>query len=218
MEKLLPLWVTYCFAAATPGPAQVFIIERSLFDSRKAGQWAALGVSLGTWAWVLFVGIGIQKVTQKFPGSRDIIGYLSMGLLGFFIYKNVYKIIQNIVKKKILKVPPQPKVHKKESPSKIFTKGFLANVLNPNSVVFFMSLFGPLLASHTDWRLYIYATLGVTVISILWYQGVAFMAHIPAFKNLLFRSETLTRVLFTSAYIYFFISLLNQTPNSLPIK
>ncbi len=210
IEKLLPLWATYCLAAATPGPAQVFIIERSLFDSRKSGQWAALGVSLGTWAWVVFVGIGMQKLSSNFPEGRAYIRYLSISLLGFFIYKNIVTISQNFIKHRIRKIPKAPKNFASESPRRIFVKGFLANVLNPNSVVFFMSLFGPLLTEHTDWNLYLYATLGVTVISVFWYQAVALAAHSKPFKEYLFKSENFTRILFTTAYGYFFIKLLNQ--------
>jgi threonine/homoserine/homoserine lactone efflux protein len=215
LEKLIPLWVTYCFAAATPGPAQVFIIERSLFDSRKSGQWAALGVSLGTWAWVVFVGIGMQKFSSHFPEGRAYIRFLSLFLLGFFIYKNTATIITNFVKHRIRKIPKPKKSYVSEKPSQIFFKGFLANVLNPNSVVFFMSLFGPLLTEHTDWNLYLYATLGVTVISVIWYQTVALAAQSKMFKDYLFRSENFTRLLFTCAYAYFFVKLLKQ--NSLNV-
>jgi threonine/homoserine/homoserine lactone efflux protein len=206
--KLIPLWITYFFAAASPGPAQVFVVEKSLLSSKKEGRLAALGVSLGTCVWVLFVGVGVQKLSQSFAGGHMAIRILSIGLLGFFILKNLHILWNQKINPKTKSSPRSQQKSKREKSSRIFFKGFLTNMLNPNSVVFFISLFGPLLAEQKSAQTFLIATFGVTLISIGWYQFVAEFCHFPIVKSLLLKSETLTRVLFTSFYVFFLYKLL----------
>src|ERR1700749_549202 len=116
--KLLPIWIAYFLAAATPGAAQIYIIENSFLGSVKRGRWAALGVSLGSAVWVMVVAFGLNQIVG--PNSRGQL-FLKIGsasLLSYFILINIKKFFSARRSTNV-----STKTLRREPASRIFFKG-----------------------------------------------------------------------------------------------
>ncbi|MEO5667497.1 MAG: LysE family translocator [Bdellovibrionota bacterium] len=206
LMNVLMVCMVYLLAAATPGPSQFFILEQVLLKSPRAARWAALGVSLGTLIWVLFVIWGLGSVVASHPESRVVIAYLSVALLLYFAARNLRLILQ---RRNTSLENAQADAHQEalSSHRSSFTQGVLVNLLNPNSVVFFMTLFAPLVAGKISGTELFLSVTGVMILSVAWYQLIAAAWRFKSFYVLLKSQTALLRLLLTLFYVYWAIKL-----------
>lgn len=222
ISELAPLWLAYIFAATSPGPATFLVIDQSTFVSRRHGVITALGVSLGTCFWVVGAAFGFQNIIQPLLGNGNTLSLLSIALLVFFGAKNLIKGIQLLNRKSqsldfssASQQNQNPKNHSKRRRafllSQVFAKGFLINVLNPNALVFFLSLFAPLMITHANspTKLWI-SIIGVMSFSIFWYQFLAAFAAHPLTRRLLRRIEPYLKIGFAMIYAFFAFKLFGR--------
>ena len=59
------LFVTLILVAASPGPAFVMVSQQALSHSRKAGLFAAAGLTVGSLVWVAMVLFGIAVIMRE---------------------------------------------------------------------------------------------------------------------------------------------------------
>jgi threonine efflux protein len=201
--KLLPIWIAYFLAAASPGPAQIFVIESSTLGSRVRGRWAALGVTLGTGFWVLLVALGLNHFVQSVSWGRTALRWGSAALLAYFFVRSLILIWQH--KRKTIQ---QKSPLRNEPRWATFSKGFLMNLLNPSAVVFFLSLFAPLILQAQSSRELWVCAAGVMLLSTICYQCVAELAALPRMRSTLLRFENHLRILFAAVYLYFLLKTL----------
>ena len=203
--KFLPIWLVYFLAAASPGPSQVFVVENSSLGSVRRGRLSALGISLGTAVWVLLVAFGLGAFVNTFAYGAIFLRVLSIALLSYFIFRNIKSVwLQartGVVAHKVqTQVAP-------ESAARLVTKGLLVNLVNPNSVAFFLSLFAPLLLATQNLHELAVCVAGVIVISLVWYQVLVALATQHHIQKLLQKSATAMRVIFALIYFYFLVKL-----------
>lgn len=199
--KLFPIWIAYFLAAASPGPSQVFVMESTFFGSRRRGRFGALGISIGTGIWVLLVAFGLNQLVNSFARGPFFLKCGSVLLLTYFLVRNVKAIWQRRA---------EGAIHfqiAKESAVKTLVKGVGVNLMNPNSVAFFLSLFAPLLVVADAAKELAVCILGVMIISILWYQSLVSIAAHPRIQRMLRQSEKGSRVVFAVIYLYFLIQI-----------
>jgi threonine/homoserine/homoserine lactone efflux protein len=122
------------FAAASfilliiPGPAVLYIVNRSVSDGREAGLAAVAGLTLGNLVHALAAAVGLSAVLATSAAAFNTVKWLGAGYL---IYVGVRTLMQ----------PPtdidltQPGV----SPHRAFRQGVVVNVLNPKVALFFLS-------------------------------------------------------------------------------
>lgn len=194
----------YFLAAITPGPSQFLILETALLQSPRDARWTALGVSLGTFTWVAFVVWGLHLFLSYVPQARLFTAWLSVALLLFFVFKNVRAML--LEKRSSSSVRRPVAVLKSRRSS--FVAGLLVNLFNPNSVVFFMTLFAPLVSGKISRNEVYLSVLGVTVISVLWYQLIAEIWRFKPFYKWLQKQSIPLRSLITGFYLYWAISMI----------
>lgn len=113
----------------TPGPAVLYIVARSVEQGRLAGIISALGIALGGLTHVIFASLGLSLILVQSAIAFGIIKYIGAAYL---IYLGIIRItsqnlsdgIPNLVKKKL---------------SQIFMQGYIVNLLNPKTALFFMA-------------------------------------------------------------------------------
>ena len=128
--KSLSIFITAAvIMLITPGPAVLYIVARSIEQGRLAGLISALGVGLGGLFHVLFAALGLSILLVQSAVAFSIIKYVGAAYL---VYLAVMKLIQ---KEKAL---ISPKLQRKKL-IKIFTQGFIVNLLNPKTALFFMA-------------------------------------------------------------------------------
>jgi threonine/homoserine/homoserine lactone efflux protein len=189
----------YFLAAATPGPSQFFILEQLVLRSKRDARWGALGVSLGTMIWVFFVIAGLGQLLSAWPEARRFTALLSIALLLFFVVRNLREIRGD---RSALKTAPHTGASGSATKNSSFVQGLLVNLLNPNSVVFFMTLFAPLIATGISRLELGLSAAGVALISLLWYQLIAESWRLSGFYEFLQKHSLQLRLIVCLFYIY----------------
>ncbi|AQS36440.1 putative threonine efflux protein [Shewanella psychrophila] len=164
--EIISLAIVGLLIVISPGADFVLVLKNSVTSGRAAGVWTAVGISLA---------IGVH------------IGYTLLGI-GYLISHNVY--LFNMVKyagalyliyiglKSILTANASlDGVEKDEvqlKPSQYLFQGFLCNVLNPKTMLFFVSLFSQLISpeNHEYGSVLLYG-LYIALLHGLWFGAVS---------------------------------------------
>lgn len=122
------------FAAAAvvllliPGPAVLYILNRSVSDGRQAGLAAAAGLSLGNSVHALAAAGGLSAVLATSAAAFDTVKWLGAGYL-------VYVGVRTLFTKPATVDVDRPAASAKRS----FAQGVVVNTLNPKVALFFLS-------------------------------------------------------------------------------
>ncbi|WP_204076190.1 LysE family translocator [Planotetraspora phitsanulokensis] len=130
-----PMTTLALFAAATlalllvPGPAVVYIVTRSVAQGRAAGLVSVLGVHAGSVVHVTAAALGISALLAASATAFAIVKYLGAAYL---VYLGVRKLIKRSAEE-------EPFEMRRASRSRLFGEGFVVNVLNPKTAIFFLA-------------------------------------------------------------------------------
>lgn len=124
---------TFMLAAAllivAPGPAVLYIVARSIDQGRLAGIVSVLGIALGAVVHSLAAAVGITAVLAASALAFSTVKYLGAAYL-------LYLGITTLLKKP----EPQEKIVVEPKPLwQIFRQGFVVNLLNPKTALFFLA-------------------------------------------------------------------------------
>ena len=111
-----------------PGPAVLYITTQSIAHGRRAGLASAAGIQLGTLAQVVAATLGLSALLMASAVTFSVVKYLGAAYL---IYLGLRTLLvteddapSNAAPKKL---------------SQLFVQGFLVNLLNPKTALFFFA-------------------------------------------------------------------------------
>ncbi|QEC44615.1 LysE family translocator [Pseudobacter ginsenosidimutans] len=136
MIPLAELWIFIIAAFAlviTPGPNMLYLISRSITQGKKAGLISLVGVVLGFLFHALMVSFGLTAIFMAIPYAFLVLKTLGVGYLLWLAFQAVRPSGKSIFEARTDLKP--------DKPGKLFTMGFLTNVLNPKIAVFYLSFF-----------------------------------------------------------------------------
>jgi threonine/homoserine/homoserine lactone efflux protein len=110
-----------------PGPAVLYIVTRSVAQGRKAGLASVLGIELAGLCHSVAAAFGLSAILLASSLAFNVVKYLGAAYL-------VYLGIRTILSRKAsaaADTSPPPSL------SQMFRKGFLVNMLNPKTALFF---------------------------------------------------------------------------------
>ncbi|WP_347219727.1 LysE family translocator [Chryseobacterium sp.] len=117
----------------SPGPNMIYLISKSITQGKKSGFISLMGVVCGFLFHIIMVSFGLTAVLLAVPLAYTVLKTIGTVYLLYLAYqaikpksKNIFEIDQN-------------GTH--DGPKKLFTIGFLTNVLNPKVAVFYLSFF-----------------------------------------------------------------------------
>lgn len=110
-----------------PGPAVLYIVTRSVAHGRKAGLASVLGIELATLCHAVAAAFGLSAILLASSLAFSLVTYLGAGYL-------VYLGIRTIFTKS---ASPTREDSPAPSLSQMFRKGYLVNLLNPKTALFF---------------------------------------------------------------------------------
>jgi threonine/homoserine/homoserine lactone efflux protein len=113
-----------------PGPAVLFIVARSMHQGPRAGIVSALGVACGALVHVAGAVLGFSALIAS---SATAFGVVRWAGAGYLIYLGVRTWLSRD-EAEVIAPPPTPL-------RRLFGQGFVVNVLNPKSALFFLALF-----------------------------------------------------------------------------
>ncbi len=111
-----------------PGPAVVYIVNRSVANGRSIGLASVVGLELGTFMHVLAATVGLSAILATSENAFNVVKYLGASYLLFVGVKTLLR---------------QPKAVDSTADSmtnmQAFRQGFIINTLNPKVALFFLS-------------------------------------------------------------------------------
>ncbi len=129
----MPAWPTillFTLAALglllIPGPAVLYIVTRSVSQGRRAGLVSVGGIELGSLTHALAAALGLSALLLASALAFDIVKYVGAAYL---IYLGMRTIL---TRNDHPQAETTPKSH-----SRLFTQGYLVNLLNPKIALFF---------------------------------------------------------------------------------
>jgi threonine/homoserine/homoserine lactone efflux protein len=132
------------FAAATlalllvPGPAVLYIVTRSVSQGRSAGLISVLGIHLGSVVHVAAAALGISALLATSATAFALVKYLGAAYL---VWLGIRKLMARPSGDETVEPPLATR-------SRMFWQGFVVNVLNPKTAIFFLA-FLPQFTDHT---------------------------------------------------------------------
>jgi len=174
--ELLTVTTIAIFMAISPGADFVMIIKNSLFSSRTAGLFSAIGVSLAIWIHVAYSIAGLAIIISQSIVLFSIVKYLGAAYLIYIGWKtfNSNSFIDTDTHKNVKSI----------SKFSAFKIGFITNVLNPKATIFFLSIFTQVVKPETPlWMQLVYGAI-ISIAHLLWFSAVAtFLTHPPLLKK-----------------------------------
>ena len=166
--EILSLAILGILIVISPGADFVLVLKNSVNQGRKAGVWTAIGVSLAICVHISYSMLGINYLISQNELLFSLVRYagsaylIYLGLKGIFTASAALETIESS-KKEI-------------NALQFLAQGFLCNVLNPKTMLFFLSIFSQVISpssseNHTvlAYGLYMIALHG------LWFCTVAIL-------------------------------------------
>jgi len=113
----------------TPGPAVLYIIARSLEQGRVAGIVSTLGIASASVVHVLFAALGLSALLMQSAVAFTIVKYLGAAYL---IYLGLRTLLSKAEAHSVDGI-------ESKSLTRIFSQGFIVNLLNPKTALFFLA-------------------------------------------------------------------------------
>jgi threonine/homoserine/homoserine lactone efflux protein len=115
--------------ALVPGPAVVFVVTRSVDQSRRAGMTSGLGVACGNLALVFAAAFGLSALLATSEIAYDGVRFAGAAYL---VYLGVRRLLDRSLPSGDDAAPPK-------SLSRLYGQGVVVGVLNPKAALFFFS-------------------------------------------------------------------------------
>jgi threonine/homoserine/homoserine lactone efflux protein len=112
-----------------PGPAVTYVVSRSIGHGRAAGLVSVLGIVVGTLCHVVAAALGISAVLASSVLAFQFVKYLGAGYL---IYLGI-KTLRTGDQQLLVAAGGETRL------ARIFGQGFLVNLLNPKTALFFLA-------------------------------------------------------------------------------
>jgi len=115
----------------TPGPNMIYLISRSICQGRAAGMISLGGVALGFVFYMICAAMGITALLMTVPLAYNALRIGGAAYLLFLAWQAM---------KPGGRSPFQVENLPTDTPGRLFTMGFLTNLLNPKAAVLYLSL------------------------------------------------------------------------------
>lgn len=129
-------WLLFVAAALvlvlTPGPNMVYILSRSIVQGRKAGVISLYGVVSALLVHVLAAAVGLSALFLAVPFAFEALKWAGAAYLLWLAWQALRPGGGS---------PFEPRALPHDPPRRLFTMGFVTNLLNPKVAFFYLSLF-----------------------------------------------------------------------------
>ncbi|GEM49107.1 LysE family transporter [Deinococcus cellulosilyticus] len=174
MTTLITLFMVHLLALLTPGPDSLLVARLAVSNTRKAGLYAALGITLGNALWAGLALIGLQVLFQEvvwLQTALKVAGGLYLLYLGFLLWKGSLK------KTASSESTTEPL---KSSNAAAFRSGLLTNLANVKAVIYFSSIFVTFITPGMGTGLKVSMFMLVMLETLAFFSVVALVLSLPA--------------------------------------
>ncbi|TMR23827.1 LysE family translocator [Nonomuraea turkmeniaca] len=155
--------------AMSPGPDFAVVVRRSAVSGRGYGMAAALGISVGVFAWVLAAATGVAALMAASAAAFTVVKVVGAAYL---LYLGV-KALRSALRRSGEPGPdPVPDPGRRSSWA-AFAEGLLTNVLNPKAALFFVALVPQFLGGGASLADTLVLSLIALAGTVMWFLVVA---------------------------------------------
>jgi len=138
-----------------PGPAVLYIVNRSVSDGRRVGIAAASGLSLGNLTHAIAAAVGLSAVLATSATAFNIVKWLGAG----------YLVVVGL-RALLSEADPIDADQRSMTPTRAFRQGIVVNTLNPKVALFFISYLPSFIDAEAGNAWLQALTLGVVFVAI----------------------------------------------------
>ncbi len=171
LETLAVFIPTIALLVILPGPDFALVSQISLFEGKRQGQAAAVGVTLGMCLHTLLAMLGLSAILAESAFLYSLMKYAGAAYL---FYLGIGAIIKSA------RDPDSPVSERgitanvSKSSLHALKAGFITNALNPKAILYFMALYPQFLEQNAPISGQ-FLEMGVitAIIGVLWFMAVA---------------------------------------------
>jgi threonine/homoserine/homoserine lactone efflux protein len=162
---LIPPTMIYFVIAALailliPGPAVIYIATRSLREGRSAGLASVVGVQLADLTHALLATVGLSAILLTSAIAFDVVKFVGAGYLIYLGLRAILSRHENDIED----VANQPLRSNGTKTSRIVANGFLVDLLNPKTALFFYAFLPQFVTPSAGAATYQILLFGITFV------------------------------------------------------
>jgi threonine efflux protein len=197
INTLLTVMVLHWAILITPGANVLVVMQLAASGDRRAAIGAACGVVTVAVIWAVLAVLGLHAVFEAHAGLRQVVQALG----GLYLIHVAVRLWRSRTTQGV----EQPHVASGFGGYKL---GFMTNILNPKSALFFGSVFATALPPDPGVPLMTMAVLLVLVNALVWHIGLAFTFSLPGARSRYARHGRLMNRTSSVAVGFFGVSML----------
>lgn len=182
MQEFLSISVLIMLAAISPGPDFAIVTKNSLFFSRRAGIYTALGVSVSLLIHAVYCILGLAIIISQSLLAFSIIKYLGAAYL-------IYIGVKGILAKRSSITVSQELSKSTITGLQAFYQGLLCNLLNPKAIMFLLAFFTLIVKPGNSLWFEMGYGLEIAIIHMIWFSSLSMMMTHKAVKTHLNRLQ-----------------------------
>jgi threonine/homoserine/homoserine lactone efflux protein len=128
IESLIAFGIASLALLVIPGPAVLYIINRSVTDGRNVALAAVAGLEIGNFMHVIAATVGLSAVIATSAAAFSVVKWIGAGYL-------IYIGIRTLVKRPQAVTQASDQMTRRRA----FTQGIVVNTFNPKVALFFLS-------------------------------------------------------------------------------
>jgi threonine efflux protein len=157
---LFTIWFLHVAAMISPGVNMLLVTQFAASEHARSAVYATLGITLGAAIWSTCAVLGVNAVFNVLPGLRLAL-QIAGGLYLLHVATKLWR-PGGVVIGGPQQVPAVP-------PWVAFRRGFLTNITNPKSALFFSSVFAAAFPSAPSHALQVSVVVMITANCVCWH-------------------------------------------------
>lgn len=195
--NICSMLLVFTVAIVSPGPNFIFVVNRSLSDSRRAGFYSAFGVATGSGIFAASGLLGLLVLITTLPYFSTFIRYLGGGYLLYLGVTMLFSCRQSLV------VATKTEGRDTMPPQKAYWTGLMTNLTNPKAWAFYLSLFTLMIENHYPSWAKVFLAISMFLISFGWYALMALLISDRRVQGSFLRLQPLIKSVLGSLLILF---------------
>lgn len=176
--ELASLMAIFFFAIVSPGADLAMVIRQSIVQGRRAAIVTSFGIGASLMFHVTYTILGLGLIISQSIYLFNIVKWCGVAYLVYIGIK--------ALRAGRTELPAETAdavgAGERQSLSRAFGLGFLANALNPKAVFFFLSIFSTVVSAHTPVVVKFGYGLVMATCLIAWFVGVSLFMTTPRMR------------------------------------
>lgn len=176
--ELASLMAIFFFAIVSPGADLAMVIRQSIVQGRRAAMVTSFGIGASLMFHVTYTILGLGLIISQSIYLFNIVKWCGVAYLVYIGIK--------ALRAGRTELPAETAdavgAGERQSLSRAFGLGFLANALNPKAVFFFLSIFSTVVSAHTPVVVKFGYGLVMATCLIAWFVGVSLFMTTPRMR------------------------------------